>query len=101
MQKTKDGNKEWAFKLEGKLRDRFLAIKEHTGMKSNKNVLALLISDAYCKIQASKCRRVFIPNEDYDLIEKAATAQGKTVDEYVQELTETQLRKEKEKYAES
>lgn len=99
MQKTKGKNGEWTFKLEGKLRDRFLVIKEHTGMTNDKNVLALLISDAYNKIQDSKCRKVFIPNEHYDLIEKAATVQDKTVDEYMQELTEIQLRKEKEKYA--
>ena len=87
--------------LNEKLSKRFETIKEHLGIISNQSVLAFLIAEEYRRLQKKQTRRVFIPNEDYDLIEKAATAQGKTVDEYVQELTESQLRKEKEKYAES
>jgi len=89
MQKTK----EWTFAIEGKLRDRFLAIKEHTGMKSNKNVLAFLISDAYDKIQDSKCRKIFVANETYELIEKKAAVQGQSVDVFVAELIGRETRK--------
>lgn len=64
---------------------RFEAVKEHTGMKSNVSVLQYVISREYARIQRSKVRKVFLPNETYDLMEKAAKARGQTIDEYVRD----------------
>lgn len=82
--------------LDEKMTEKFRVVKEHTGMKSDKSVLGLLISQEYSRIQRRKYRRVFIQNEAYDLFEKEAEAQGQSVDEYVQELTEEHFRKVKE-----
>jgi len=85
--------------LNEKVTEQFRAVKEHAGVNDDKSVIGLLISKEYHRIQRSKKRKVFIPNEDYVLIEKAAEARGKTVDQYVQELTEKHFRKVKEGYA--
>jgi hypothetical protein len=86
-------------KMNEKVTEQFRIVKENSGVNSDKSVMALLISREYHRIQRSKKRKVFIPNEDYALIEKAAEARGKTVDQYVQELTEAHFRKVKERYA--
>jgi hypothetical protein len=79
--------------LNEQLADRFMTIKEHTGMKDDKNVLAYLISKEYDKIQETRFRKVFVGPETYERLEKKATARGETVDIYVQELVENQLKK--------
>jgi hypothetical protein len=85
--------------LNEKVTEQFRVVKENSGVNSDKSVIGLLISKEYHRIQRSKKRKVFIPNEDYALIEKAAEARGKTVDQYVQELTEKHFSKVKEGYA--
>ena len=82
--------------LNEEMTKRFQAVKENTGVKSDKEVLAILISREYSRIERRKIRRVFLSNETYDLIEKTAEARGQTVDEYVEELTEGLIRKAKE-----
>jgi hypothetical protein len=82
--------------LNEEMAKRYQVVKESTCMPSDNSVLAFLISKEYNRIQERKYRKVFIPNEDYDLIEKAAKAQGQTVDEYIEELTLDMLRKAKE-----
>jgi hypothetical protein len=95
MEKTKDNSRiELRATLNEKLSERFLVVKEHTGMNSNKNVLAFLISDAYDKIQGSRCRKVFVRNEMYEKLEKKAAAQGQSVDIFVQELIEHETGKD-------
>ena len=86
-------------RMNEKVTEQFRVVKENSGVNSDKSVIGLLISREYHRIQSSKKRKVFIPNEDYTLIEKAATARGKTVDQYVQELTEKHFRKVKEDFA--
>ncbi len=84
--------------LNNEMAKRFQAVKEHIGAKANNNVLKLLISKEYDRIQETKTRRVFLPNETYDVLEKIAESRNQTVDEYVQEITDNLLKKEKEKY---
>jgi hypothetical protein len=79
--------------LDKKTTEKFMVVKEQTGMKDDKSVLAFLISEAYHKIQDTRCRKLYVTPETYDLAEKKATAQGQTVDIYVQELIEDQIRK--------
>ena len=86
-------------KMNEKVTEQFRVVKENSGVNNDQNVITLLISREYHRIQRSKKRKVFIPNEDYDLIEKAAESHGKTVDQYVQELTEKHFRKVKEDFA--
>lgn len=89
--------------LDAELTERFLVVKEHTGMENDKSVLAFLISKEYDKIQESRHRRLFIRNEVYDVLEKKAAAQGQSVDIFVQELIDDEIRKSEEsgKHAES
>jgi hypothetical protein len=89
--------------LDTQLTERFLVVKEHTGMKNDKNVLAFLISKEYRKIQASRYRYVFVANATYDAVEKKATAQGQSVEIFVQELIDAEIKKseEGEKHAEN
>jgi hypothetical protein len=81
--------------LDEQMTERFRVVKEHTGMKDDKNVLAFLISQAYDRIRETRCRKLFVANETYELLEKEAEAQGVTVDIYVQELIEKLLDKTK------
>jgi hypothetical protein len=85
--------------LNEKVTEQFRVVKENSGVNNDQSVIGLLISKEYHRIRRSKKRKVFIPNEDYDLIEKEAESHGKTVDEYVQELTEEHFGKVKEGYA--
>lgn len=79
-------------KLDEELTERFKVVKEHVGMKANKNVLAFLISNAYDKIQETRYRRLFVDPETYAMVEKKAAAQGVTVEIYVQELIENKIK---------
>jgi hypothetical protein len=83
-------------KMDEELTEKFKAVKEHTGMNSDKSVIALLISTEYSRIQNRKYRKVFIGKETYAEAKKIAEARGKTVDTYVKELTEDMLRKARE-----
>jgi hypothetical protein len=82
--------------LDEELAKRFQTVKKKTGMRSNQSVLAMLISKEYDRIQSCRYRRVSIDGADYELIEKEAMAQGKTVDEYVEELVEERIKNAKE-----
>jgi len=82
--------------LDEKLTEKFMVVKENIGMTDNKSVLAFLISKAYDKIQDTKYRKLFVSIEVYDMAEKEADAQGVTVDIFVMELVEEQLKKAKE-----
>lgn len=82
--------------LDKKMTERFLVVKENTGMKDDKSVLVFLISKAYDQIQETKYHKIFVAQETYDMAEKEAEAQGVTVDIYVSELVEEQLKKAKE-----
>jgi hypothetical protein len=83
-------------KLNEEMTERFRVVKEHIGVKANKNVLAFLISSAYDKIRETRYRKVFVAPETYDMVEKKATAQGQTVDIYVQESMDDIIRKSEE-----
>jgi len=82
--------------LDEKMTERFMVVKENIGMKSDKNVLAFLITEAYEKIQDTKYQKLFISNEVYGMAEKEAEVKGVTVDIFVTELVEEQLKKAKE-----
>jgi hypothetical protein len=75
---------------------RYRTVKKDAGMNDDKNVLALLISKQYSRIQKSKYHKVFLPKETYDLLEKAARTRGQTLDEYIEELTEAMVKDAKE-----
>lgn len=75
---------------------RYQAIKKHSGLSNDKELLAILISREYHRIERLKLHKVFMPKEIYALVEKAATARGETVDEYIGDLTDDILRKSKE-----
>lgn len=76
---------------------RFQAVKEHLGVISNVSAVEYVIGREYSRIERSKVRKVFLPNEVYDLMEEAAKARGQTIDEYVQEITEDLLKEYKAK----
>jgi hypothetical protein len=92
----KGENMELKTTLDKKMTERFQAVKESVGVIGDKEVLAILISKEYSRIQRRKYRKVFIPNEDYDIIEKASADRGQTVDEYITELTLKMLENAKE-----
>jgi len=83
-------------KMNEKTTEQFKAIKEHAGMNSDKEVLAVLISREYHRIERLKLHRVFLPKETYELAEKAAEARNQTLDEYIEELALNLIKKEKE-----
>lgn len=76
---------------------RFQTIKEDIGVKSNLTVLQYAISREYSRIQRSKIRRIFLPNEVYDQMEEVAKTRDQTIDEYVEEITEGLLKEYKAK----
>ena len=82
--------------LNEKVTEQFKVVKENSGVNDDKSVIALLISKEYDRIQRSKLHKVFLPNEVYDLVEKATEARGQTIDEYIQEVTEDLLKNTKE-----
>ena len=82
--------------LNEEMTKRYQAVRDHTGMSSDKELLNTLISREYHRIERLKLHKVFLPKETYGLIEKAAESRDQTVDEYIQELTEDMLRKAKE-----
>jgi hypothetical protein len=78
--------------LDEKMTKRFQAVKEHSGMSSDKEILNTLISKEFHRIERLKLHMVFLPKETYDLAEKAARARGQTLDEYIDEVTEKLLK---------
>jgi len=72
---------------------RFQEIKEHWGFKSDPNIICMLIAREHGRIERSKRRRVFLLNETYARVEKAAEALNLTIDEYVDSVTEQLLKK--------
>jgi len=82
--------------LNEKLTEEFKVVKESTGMQNNRSVLEFLIRQKYHALQRRKYRRVFITNEDFDILEKAAAERGETVDEYIAGVTLERLEKVKE-----
>ena len=94
--KNKGEKSEFRVNLTGELVERFLVIKEHMGVNNDQSVLALLIREAYDKLQELRYRKVFIQSDKYELIEKEAAAQGKGVDVYVWELVDAEIKKSKE-----
>jgi len=87
-------------KMNEKTTEQFKAIKEHAGMNSDKEVLAVLISKEYHRIERLKLHRVFMPKEIYALVEKTAETSKLTVDEFIAEFCDEVLRKAKEKEGE-
>jgi hypothetical protein len=83
-------------KLDEKLTEKFRVVKEHIGLKANKNVMAFLIYQAYNKIRETRYRKLFMEPETYDRAEKNAATQGVTVDIYVTELVEKKLKEGEE-----
>lgn len=83
-------------KMNEKVTEQFRVVKEHSGVNDDKSVIALLISKEYHRIERLKLHKVFLPNEVYDLVEKATEARGQTIDEYIQEVTEDLLKNTKE-----
>jgi hypothetical protein len=83
-------------KLDEKATREYEAVKEHTGMHDDKNVIGFLIAKEYSRIQRAKRHKVFLPNETYNLAEKAAEARGQTIHEYIDEVTEQLLKNAKE-----
>jgi hypothetical protein len=70
----------------------FQTIKEHLGVVSSRSVVTWLIGKEYQRIERTKVRKVFLPNEVYRLVEQAAEKRGQTIYEYVQEITEDLLK---------
>jgi hypothetical protein len=87
---------ELRIKLDEKLTEKFKVVKEHLGVKADKSVLTFLIGKEYDIIQESRYRKLYVENETYDKAEKEAEARGVTVDLFVTELVEKQLKKTEE-----
>ncbi|MGA2308854.1 MAG: hypothetical protein ABSG57_04805 [Candidatus Bathyarchaeia archaeon] len=73
---------------------RFQAVKKHTGMKANKNVMAYLIYKEYRRTQTG--HRLFLGSESYAMVEKAAEAKGESIEEFVENLIESEIKKAEE-----
>lgn len=86
--------------LKGETEKRFATIKEYWGLTTNTDLLAALISEEYKRVTRKQRTKVFLPNEVYDRVEKAAALQGLTIDEYVDSVTEDLLKQKKEEVAE-
>jgi len=82
--------------LNEEMTKRYQAVKEHSGMNSDKEILNVLISREYSRIQRSKLHKVFLPRETYEMAEKAAEARNQTLYEYVEELALDMIKKAKE-----
>lgn len=72
---------------------RFQEVKEHMGVVADRSVIELLISREKDRIWRSRRRKLFLPNEVYDEVEKAAKALNLTIDEYIDSVTGQLLRK--------
>jgi hypothetical protein len=70
----------------------FQEIKNHNCLKTNSNMIRLLISREEDRILRSSRRKVFLPNEIYDKAEKAAKARGQMIYEYIDEITDALLK---------
>lgn len=79
--------------LDEKMTEKFMVVKEHLGVKDNKTVLAFLIGKEYRKIMETRYCKLYLEPATYDKAEKKAETQGQTVDIFVQELIEDQIRK--------
>jgi hypothetical protein len=82
--------------LNEEMTKRFQTVKKRTGIKDDKNVLGFLISEEYDRILMANHRKLLVANETYALLEKEAEARGQTVDEYIEELIEKQIKKTEE-----
>jgi hypothetical protein len=67
---------------------RFKRVKEHTGLKEDKNVIGFLISEEYGRIESANKRRVFVPNATYRRLEETAAAHHQTIEEFVNGIIE-------------
>jgi len=85
--KNKGENTELKTTLNEEMTKQFQAVKESTGVQSNKEALAILISREYNRIERSKRHKVFLPKETYEMAEKIAESRNQTLDEYIEELT--------------
>jgi hypothetical protein len=65
---------------------RFQEIKEHSCLQSNRSVVELLIYKEYDRIQESKTHKLFLSKEVYEKAKTHAQEQGKTIEEYVNNL---------------
>lgn len=73
--------------LDDEMSKQFQIVKEDTGMRANSNVLNLLISKEYQRIQQAKTHKVFLPEETYRKLEVQAKEKGlASVDEYVADI---------------
>ena len=82
--------------LNEEMTKRFQTVKEHSGMNSDTEVLNVLISREFSRIERLKLHRVFLPKETYEMAEKAAEARNQTLYEYVEELALDMIKKAKE-----
>lgn len=78
--------------LNDKTTQRFEAVKEHLGVKTDVSVLEYVISREYDRIQRSKVRKVFLPKAVIDKMDEAAKVRGQTIDQYVEEITDGVLK---------
>jgi hypothetical protein len=72
--------------LNERMTKRFQAVKESFGMKSNANILNLLITKEYGRIQEATHHKLFVAGPVYDALVERANALGKTPEEYVEQI---------------
>lgn len=72
--------------LNERMTKKFEAVKERFGMKSNTNILNLLITKEYQRIQEATHHKLFVSGPVYDALVERANALGKTPEEYVEQI---------------
>jgi hypothetical protein len=82
--------------LNEEMTKRYQTVKKHIGLKNDKNVLDFLITEEYGRILMANHRKLFVANKTYVLVEKAAEARGVSIDKFVEELIEEQIKKAEE-----
>lgn len=75
---------------------RFQAVKEHIGVKANRNVMAFLIYKEYRRLQSSNSHKLFLGKDTYAMAEKTAEAKGESIEQFVECLIESEIKKAKE-----
>jgi hypothetical protein len=71
---------------------KFQAIKKYFGVEKNSSAIALLISQAYDKIQKSKTHKLFLSKKTYETAKVHAEQRGQKVEEYVNDLISERLK---------
>jgi len=72
----------------------FAVVKKDMGLLADADVLRVLISNAYHKL-AEGPKRIWVPKELYELVEREAKREGKTVEDLVCEIVKEYTKEER------